>query len=81
MDILQNLYDKVSPGGFVIIDDYHLEPCRRAVTDFRASHEIVDPIMPIAGGAVYWRRGRNGSVRRTPPTRQGGIYSDGRRGP
>jgi O-methyltransferase len=56
MDILNNLYDKVSPGGFVIIDDYHgWEPCERAVTEFRESRGISDPIVEIDGTGVYWR--------------------------
>lgn len=56
MDILNNLYAKVSRGGFVIIDDYHgWEPCRRAVTEFRASRSISSPIVEIDGSGVYWR--------------------------
>ena len=56
MDILNNLYAKVSPGGFVILDDYlSWEPCRRAVTEFRASRSISSPIVEIDGSAVYWR--------------------------
>jgi O-methyltransferase len=56
MDILDNLYAKVSRGGFVIIDDYHgWEPCRRAVTEFRASRSISSPIVEIDGSGVYWR--------------------------
>ena len=32
---LENLYDAVVPGGFIIIDDYgYLEGCRRAVNEF-----------------------------------------------
>jgi O-methyltransferase len=56
MDILNNLYARVSPRGFVIIDDYHgWEPCRKAVTEFRASRSISCPIMEIDGSGVYWR--------------------------
>lgn len=56
MDILNNLYAKVSPGGFVIIDDYHgWEPCRKAVTEFRESRSISSPIVEIDGSGVYWR--------------------------
>jgi len=58
MDALEALYDKVVPGGFVIIDDYGcLEPCRRAVTEFRERHAIADPIHEVDWTAVYWRRG------------------------
>ena len=57
MDILGSLYDKVSPGGFVIIDDYGaLRQCRRAVHDFREANGITEEIVPIDWTGVYWRR-------------------------
>ena len=34
--VLEALWDKLSPGGFVVVDDYHLEGCRAAVHEFRA---------------------------------------------
>src|SRR4030095_4998879 len=34
-DALNNLYFKLSIGGFCIIDDYFLEGCKKAVDDFR----------------------------------------------
>lgn len=40
MDILNNLYDKVSTGGFVIIDDYGLTCCQTAVHDFFDSRGV-----------------------------------------
>jgi O-methyltransferase len=57
MDVLTNLYGKVSHGGFIIVDDYHTWPtCKRAIDEFRARHEISGPIQDIDGSAVYWRR-------------------------
>lgn len=58
MDALNALYPKVSPKGFIIIDDYGIpeDTCRRAVNDFRAAHGITDPIVDIDGSGVYWRR-------------------------
>lgn len=57
MDILNNLYSKVSPGGFVIIDDYNaVEPCKLAVTEFREKNKITAPIHVIDRHAVYWRK-------------------------
>jgi O-methyltransferase len=57
MDALTALYPRLSPGGFCIVDDYGaLEACRRAVHDFRASHGIGDPIVPIDWTGVFWRR-------------------------
>jgi O-methyltransferase len=57
MDALTALYDKVSEGGFVIIDDYVLDPCRQAVHDFRDARGIEDEIVRIDGYGVFWRRG------------------------
>ena len=56
MDALQSLYSKLSVGGFVIVDDYCIESCRKAVTDFRARHGIMDDIIDIDGTGVFWRR-------------------------
>jgi O-methyltransferase len=57
MVALDSLYLKLSPGGFVIVDDYNCVPqCKLAVDDFRATHGIVDPLQPIDWAAVYWRR-------------------------
>src|SRR6266511_1964185 len=41
---LEALYPKVSPGGFVIIDDYALAPCQRAVQDLRRARAIETPV-------------------------------------
>jgi O-methyltransferase len=58
MDGLNNLYHKLVPGGFLIIDDYGLpeDTCRKAIHDFRAAHEITEPIIDIDGYGAYWRR-------------------------
>lgn len=56
-DALVALYDKVSPGGFVIIDDYNDIPaCKLAVDEFRAQKKITAPIIKIDWTGVYWRR-------------------------
>ncbi len=52
---LDALYHKVSPGGFVIIDDYFLQPCANAVTDFRERHAITSPLLPVDDWAKWWR--------------------------
>lgn len=57
MDALVHMYPVLSPGGFLIVDDYEaLEVCRKAVGDYRAKHGIEDPIIPIDWTAVYWRK-------------------------
>ena len=56
MDALDNLYVKLSDGGFVIIDDYiYLAGCKQAVTEFRAKHGITAALMEDAY-LVYWRK-------------------------
>lgn len=47
MICLKELYPLVSPGGWVIIDDYHLDGCRQAVRDY---------FYPGAPGPIYWRK-------------------------
>ncbi len=53
---LEVLYDKLSGGGFVIVDDYHLGPCKQAITDFRSGNRINDAIIDIDGKGVFWRK-------------------------
>jgi O-methyltransferase len=57
MDALEPLYDKVSPGGFVIIDDYGAVPaCAQAVHDYRAAHGITEEIHGVDWTGAYWRK-------------------------
>jgi hypothetical protein len=56
MDALDHLYDKVSPGGFIIIDDTFYEPCARSVEDFRRKRNITAPIVKIDWTGIYWRK-------------------------
>ncbi|MBU1156728.1 MAG: TylF/MycF family methyltransferase [Proteobacteria bacterium] len=57
MDALGNLYPKLSPGGFCIIDDYALTGCCAAVDDFRASEGISEEMQAVDWTGVYWRKG------------------------
>jgi len=57
MDALKALYAKVSPGGFIIVDDFNdFEPCRRAVLEFRERHKIKDPMERIDWSGTFWRK-------------------------
>ncbi len=56
IDALENLYAKLSPGGFCIIDDYALPACKAAVSDFRAKHGIAAEIVDIDWTGSYWRK-------------------------
>jgi O-methyltransferase len=53
---LDAMYCKLSPNGFVIIDDYILAACKSAVDDFRAQHGIMEQLEMVDGAAVYWRK-------------------------
>jgi O-methyltransferase len=57
-DALEALYDRVSVGGYVVIDDYHaFEPCRAAVDEFRSSRRITDDhLHRIDWNGAFWRR-------------------------
>ena len=58
MDTLVPLYDKVSTGGFVIVDDYYsCLPCGRAIDEFRAARGISTPLQKIDEQSVFWRKG------------------------
>lgn len=55
-DALENLYGGLSPGGWVIVDDYQIPACRRAVEDFRRARGIVDPIEEVDWTGICWRK-------------------------
>ncbi|MGV9316740.1 TylF/MycF/NovP-related O-methyltransferase [Streptomyces sp. NPDC003691] len=56
MDALSALYPRLSPGGFVIIDDYNMAPCRAAVHEYRDAHGITEEIRAADSVGVWWRR-------------------------
>jgi hypothetical protein len=54
---LEVLYPKLSPGGFVIIDDYGLPfGCRQAVDEYRAACGIVEPVQWVNHQVVCWQK-------------------------
>lgn len=55
-DALSQLYPKLSSGGFVIIDDWNIPMCQQAVDDYRAAHDITEPITGIDQCGVFWRK-------------------------
>lgn len=59
MDALTALYDRLSPGGYVIVDDYGEEKwtyCKKAVEDFRVSRSITTPLKRVDPSCYYWQR-------------------------
>ena len=60
-DALINLYDKLSLGGYAIVDDYGEDSwtyCRRAVDEFRSQRGIQDPMIRVDSKCYYWQRTR-----------------------
>ena len=60
---LDNLYPKLSMGGYCIIDDYIHKGARAAVDFFRSKHGIEDEILladkaPGAYPVSYWRKSK-----------------------
>jgi O-methyltransferase len=54
---LDALYPNLSPGGYVVLDDYgSFEGSRRAVDEFRAEHGIAEPIERIDFTGARWQR-------------------------
>ena len=54
IQVLENLYEKVSPGGYIIIDDYAAPAVKTACTDFRKANNITSEIFTIDWTGVYW---------------------------
>lgn len=55
---LEALYSKLSPGGYVIVDDYGILPlgARRAVDEFRSRHAIESPLVFANRAVAYWEK-------------------------
>ncbi len=55
--VLEHFYQRLSPGGFVIVDDYGALPnCKIAIDEFRSKYLIKAPITKIDWTAVFWRK-------------------------
>jgi hypothetical protein len=56
-DALVALYDRVSSGGYVVVDDYgYLEPCRIAVDEFIAERGLDVELDQVDWTRVCWRK-------------------------
>jgi hypothetical protein len=56
-DAITVLYPKLSPGGYLIVDDYQsFSDCEKAIQDYRQQHGIDDEMTPIDNLAVFWRK-------------------------
>ncbi len=56
---LTHLYPSLSPGGWLIVDDYGaIDACRQAVHAYRDQHGVTEAIQPVDQAAVCWQRSR-----------------------
>jgi O-methyltransferase len=54
---LEHLYDRVSPGGFVVFDDYgYWQGCRAAWQEFRAARGLEVELTDVDGIGAYFRK-------------------------
>jgi len=56
---LETFYPKLSPGGFVVIDDYNgWEGAKIATDEYRAANAIDAPLREVDITAAYWQKPR-----------------------
>jgi len=55
-EAITELYPKLMPGGFCIVDDFRLPGCREAIRDYRNRERIGDEVIEVDWTAVYWRK-------------------------
>jgi cephalosporin hydroxylase len=55
--VLEALYERVSPGGFVIVDGYGAPECQASVDAFREELNITAPLRRVDWSAAAWRKG------------------------
>lgn len=58
MTCLDHLFDKVVPGGIIIVDDYFVwEGCARAVHDFLSKRQASERLRTLGGSVCYMVKG------------------------
>jgi hypothetical protein len=57
LQVLTHLYPKLSPGGFIIVDDYGIPgcDCKKAVDEYRSRHKIIE-IKMADSQCAYWQK-------------------------
>jgi len=72
---LQSLFDRVTPGGIIILDDYHLwDGCSRALHDFLSRTAAVERVREFNGICFLQKRE---DVAAVAPERAGSRESEG----
>ncbi len=55
--VLDSLYDRVAPRGFVIVEDLSETECREAFDAFRRRRSLTDPVERVGWSGAAWRKG------------------------
>ena len=71
--VLEALYDRVAPGGFIVIDGYGDRGCRAAVEAFRSDRGTVEPLERVDSSAAAWRKAPPEALQRPPTRARGGL--------
>jgi hypothetical protein len=56
VDVLYHLYEKLSIGGYVIMDDWNFHPSKTACEDFFKAHNISPAIIEVDKLSAYWQK-------------------------
>jgi O-methyltransferase len=58
--VLEALYDRVAPGGFIVLDDYgYWEGCRRAWEEFQSARGLRVELIDVDGIGAYFQKPAN----------------------
>jgi O-methyltransferase len=61
--VLEHLYKRLTPGGFVVVDDLGEEHVRDAVEGFRTDHGITSALEAVGASGTSWRKTEEGRGR------------------
>ncbi len=73
---LEALYERVSDGGFVIVDDYEHPSVRASVDEFRAARGITEQLERVDASAAGWRKADSGAPEPARPSPAGAAGSE-----
>lgn len=54
--VLENLWDNISEGGYVYVDDFHLKGCQKAVLEFLQSRNIDPVLISDCRGGIWFKK-------------------------
>ena len=54
---IEILYPRLSPGGYLIVDDYGaVKGCREAIEDYRSANGITEPLQQVDWTGMFWQK-------------------------